>query len=229
MKTFALAVLAVMLTCPQGLSKPHRASPDGLPDPQAEIARILRPDFAVQLVAAAIERTKHDVVYDGSYRRLRYPMGDVPLEIGVCTDLVIRSYRKLGIDLQKEVHEDMSAAFQKYPKKWGLSRPDTNIDHRRVLNLEIFFARKGVEVAVTSNPEDYFPGDLVTWTVGGSLPHIGIVTDKMSSEGERPLIVHNIGAGPKLEDVLFSLPIVGHFRYAGPGNEEGDSRRWTAN
>lgn len=170
------------------------------------------------LVEAAVERTSHSVVYDGSYRSLPYPGGDVPDGIGVCTDVVIRSYRAVGIDLQKEVHEDMNARFDLYPDNWGLSRPDANIDHRRVPNLQAFFRRKGRELPVTGDPADYRPGDLVTWTVPPKLPHIGIVVDSRSASGERPLIVHNIGRGPEVEDTLFKYPITGHYLY--PATQE---------
>jgi uncharacterized protein YijF (DUF1287 family) len=147
--------------------------------------------------------------------KLKYPNGDVPKDKGVCTDVIIRAYRKLGIDLQKEVHEDLKANFYKYPnlKKWGLKKPDTNIDHRRVPNLEVFFERKGEKLAVTQNPSDYKTGDLVSWMIGNKLPHIGIVTHKKSADGKRNLIVHNVGGGQVLEDCLFSWKIVGHFRY----------------
>ncbi len=138
----------------------------------------------------------------------------MPDNIGVCTDVVIRAYRAaLGVDLQKLVHEDMSRAFAEYPAIWGLQRPDANIDHRRVPNLETFFARHGETPPVSSNPDDYRPGDLVTWRIPGNLPHIGIVTDRRSADGKRPLIVHNIGRGPRLEDMLFDYRISGHFRY----------------
>lgn len=173
---------------------------------------------AQKLVEAAIERTKHRVTYDGSYETLPYPGGDVPDDTGVCTDVVIRSYRSgLGIDLQKVVHEDMARNFTAYPKIWGLSRPDRNIDHRRVPNLETFFTRHGQSLPVSRNPGDYKPGDLVTWRIPGNLPHIGVVTDRRSSDGRRPLIAHNIGRGPKLEDMLFDYPISGHFRYLPTG------------
>jgi hypothetical protein len=175
-----------------------------------------RPASAVtaeELVAAAIERTNHAVRYDGAYRQIAYPMGDVPADIGVCTDVVIRAYRALGIDLQQLVHEDMKAHFSAYPGHWGLTRPDTNIDHRRVPNLQVFFTRHGESLPVTDEPGNYAPGDLVTWVVGGSQPHIGIVTDARSADGKRPLIVHNIGRGPRHEDMLFALPITGHYRY----------------
>jgi uncharacterized protein YijF (DUF1287 family) len=171
--------------------------------------------FSLRLVEAARERTFHRVTYDGSYLRIDYPGGDVPANIGVCTDVVIRSYRKVGIDLQRMVHEDMRANFGLYPDKWGMKKPDTNIDHRRVPNLRTFFTRYGNKLSVTKNPDDYLPGDLVTWMVAGNLPHIGIVTDTRTLFGRRPLIVHNIGRGPVLEDILFEYPITGHYRYYG--------------
>ncbi|MFP4003772.1 MAG: DUF1287 domain-containing protein [Alphaproteobacteria bacterium] len=177
-------------------------------------ARADEAERAAKLVAAAIERTKHPVVYDGSYRRIEYPGGDVPGHIGVCTDLVIRAYRKaLGIDLQKRVHEDMKKYFGDYPKDWGLTRPDPNIDHRRVPNLETFFKHQGAALPVSRDGHDYRAGDLVTWRLNGSLPHIGVVTHKRSGDGKRPLIAHNIGAGPRLEDMLFDHPITGHYRW----------------
>lgn len=169
--------------------------------------------FYKKLSDAAIELTKDEITYDPSYRSIPYPNGDVPKNTGVCTDVVIRAYRKLGIDLQKEVHEDMKANFSKYPTQWGLKKPDTNIDHRRVPNLEVFFQRKGEKLAVTQNASDYKTGHLVTWMLNGKLPHIGIVSHKKSADGKRPLIVHNVGGGQVLEDCLFSYPIVGHFRY----------------
>ncbi len=180
----------------------------------------INPDFTRGLVAAAIERTTHSVTYDGSYQKIDYPGGDVPDKIGVCTDLVIRVYRGMGIDLQKMVHEDMTAAFQAYPRNWGLTRPDPHIDHRRVPNLQTFFSRHGRSLAVTDSPETYLAGDLVTWMLPGNLPHIGIVTDRKSSDSIRPLIVHNIGAGPVLEDMLLKFPITGHYRYTGSGETQ---------
>jgi uncharacterized protein YijF (DUF1287 family) len=161
---------------------------------------------AERLIAAALEQTRSRVTYDGSYRRIGYPGGDVPPSIGVCTDVVIRAYRKLGVDLQVKVHEDMRRAFRAYPQSWGLPAPDPNIDHRRVPNLQTFFRRAGAELVVSRDPEDYRPGDLVTWRLPGNLPHIGITTGERSPAGI-PLVVHNIGRGPELEDVLFSFPI----------------------
>lgn len=172
-------------------------------------------DAVAKLAVAAIERTRQRVTYDGSYHRLAYPMGDVPASIGVCTDVVIRAYRAgLNIDLQQRVHEDMKRNFGKYPKIWGLSRPDTNIDHRRVPNLETFFKRHGETLPITDNPQDYRPGDLVTWRLTGTgLPHIGIVTDRRAPITGNPIIAHNIGRGPELSDMLFNYRISGHFRY----------------
>jgi len=173
--------------------------------------------FLRDLTAAAIERTHHTVRYDPAYVRIPYPGGDVPSGTGVCTDEIIRSYRAVGVDLQKEVHEDMVRNLSAYPQKsrWLLSRPDSNIDHRRVPNLMVFFQRKGLSLPVTARAEDYSPGDLVTWDLGGNVPHIGIVVDRKSAE--RYMIVHNIGQGPRLEDVLFHWKITGHYRYFGPG------------
>jgi hypothetical protein len=172
-------------------------------------------EWMTRLVKAAKERTKHSVTYDGTYFTIDYPNGDIPQHLGVCTDVVIRSYRKLGIDLQKLVHEDMALHFDQYPSAriWGLSKPDKNIDHRRVPNLQVFFQRRGEALPVTDDPTDYKPGDLVTWMLPGNLPHIGIVIDERSTDGNRPLIVHNIGNGPKKEDILFVYRITGHYRY----------------
>ncbi len=171
--------------------------------------------FSDQLVTAAIERTTHEVRYDGAYRAIGYPGGDVPVNIGVCTDVIIRSYRRLNTDLQQLVHEDMRANFSRYPSKriWGLKRPDKNIDHRRVPNLQTFFSRHGQSLSVSKNAADYKAGELVTWMLPGNLPHIGIVTDKINSTSGQPMIIHNIGAGPKMEDMLFSYKITGHYRY----------------
>ncbi len=169
--------------------------------------------WAEKLVAAALAQTKQVVRYDPAYVRLAYPGGDVPADTGVCTDVVIRAYRTaLGLDLQKLVHEDMKAHFSKYPKNWGLSRPDPNIDHRRVPNLQTFFKRQGAALPVTDKPEDYLPGDLITCTVAGRLPHIAIVVAAPKG-GKVPWIVHNIGQGPKLENRLFEFPMTGHYRF----------------
>lgn len=172
-------------------------------------------NFYDQLSEVAIDLTRSNVTYDPSYFSIPYPNGDVPANKGVCTDVVIRAYRKMNIDLQKEVHEDMKANFSKYPslKKWGLKKTDTNIDHRRVYNLETFFARNGTTKPITTNPDDYKPGDIVSWTLDNGLAHIGIVISRKSKDGKRPLIVHNIGGGQVIEDQLFAWKIVGHYSY----------------
>lgn len=161
----------------------------------------------------ALALTKQKVTYDPSYFSIDYPNGDVPSDKGVCTDVVIRAYRQVGIDLQKEVHEDMEAHFNVYPKIWGLKRTDTNIDHRRVPNLMTFFKRKGAEKTISNKAEDYLPGDVVCWRLSGGATHIGIVVNKKSRYSNRYLIVHNIGGGQVLEDCLFDFEIIGHYRY----------------
>lgn len=173
------------------------------------------PFFAQTLVAAADERTRKPVIYDGSYREIGFPWGDVPDHTGVCTDVVIRAYRKLGIDLQHLVNHDMSLNFFAYPSfsNWRLTQPDPNIDHRRVLNLQVFFARAGQNLPISYHPQDYQPGDIVTWNIRPGMPHIGIVSDRVAPDGVTPLIIHNIGNGTEYENVLFSMDITGHFRY----------------
>ncbi|UXA33284.1 DUF1287 domain-containing protein [Proteus terrae] len=155
------------------------------------------------------------VFYDSDYRKIDYPMGDVPAYKGVCSDVIIRSYRGIDIDLQKLLHEDIKAHFSAYPSKrmWGLNKPDTNIDHRRVPNLEVFFTRKGKVKPITKNAEDYVPGDIVSWRLDNGRPHIGIVVNKKSGDNQRYLVMHNIGFGQVAEDVLFSWKITGHFTY----------------
>jgi len=178
--------------------------------------------FGYALSNAAIERTKHRVRYDGKYVKIGYPWGDVPKSIGVCTDVVIRAYRRLGIDLQQEVHKDISQDFYAYPNlvKWGLKKPDPNIDHRRVYNLQAFFKRHKAELPRSRNPRHYKPGDLVTWMVGPNFPHIGVVVNKPSkADPNRLMIAHNVGYGPQIEDILFRYPMTGHYRYT-PQNKK---------
>lgn len=214
---FALPVLFLLLL-PISLSS---RAPAALP----VFAQTRHPDqeFVSRFVAAAIERTHHAVRYDSAYVRIPYPGGDVPAGTGVCTDEVIRAYRAVGIDLQKEVHEDMQAHRSAYPLRWTSSSAraakatDTNIDHRRVPNLMVFFSRRGQLLPLSADPRDYQPGDVVTWSLGGGITHIGIVVGRKSPAGGRPLIVHNIGAGPQMEDVLFNWKIIGHYRYRGTG------------
>lgn len=176
--------------------------------------------FEEKLSEAAISIIDPSIDYDPTYFAIEYPNGDIPANKGVCTDVVIRSYRKLDIDLQKEVHEDMIENFSKYPnlKKWGMTKTDTNIDHRRVPNLEVFFERKGTKLTVSEDARDYKTGEIVTWMINEKLPHIGIITNKKSEDGKRNLIVHNVGGGQVLEDCLFEYKIVGHFKYEGASN-----------
>ncbi|MDR7209062.1 DUF1287 domain-containing protein [Flavobacterium piscis] len=171
--------------------------------------------FGEKLSNAAISIIDPSIDYDPAYFSIKYPNGDIPPNKGVCTDVIIRTYRKLGIDLQKEVHADMKANFALYPnlKKWGMTKTDTNIDHRRVPNLEVFFERKGTKLPLTHNAADYKTGELVTWMINGKLPHIGIITNKKSEDGKRNLIVHNVGGGQVLADCLFEYKIVGHYSY----------------
>ena len=170
--------------------------------PAAADARL--PELARQQIGVTIE-------YDPAYVVLPYPGGDVPMDRGVCTDVVIRAFRGIGIDLQKAVHEDMKKNFSAYPRNWGLKRPDKNIDHRRVPNLRTYFKRRGWELPLTQKVADYHPGDIVTCTVAGNLPHIMIVSDRRAADGT-PLIIHNIGAGTEEEDALFLFPLTGHYR-----------------
>ena len=178
------------------------------------------PVFADQaLVEAAQDRLKQRITYNGAYMKLDYPGGDVPANIGVCTDVLIRSYRAAyGFDFQKAVHEDMKANFSTYPKNWGLKRTDRNIDHRRVPNLETYLIRQGASLGISREPSDFQPGDIVSWRLAGGLPHIGIVSDRKAADGT-PLIIHNVGAGPQEEDVLFLYKMNEHFRFI----PEGDS------
>jgi uncharacterized protein YijF (DUF1287 family) len=167
-----------------------------------------------KILESAFEQTNVTKNYDGAYVEIPYPMGDVPMETGVCTDVVIRAFRRAGMDLQKEVHEDMQANFQLYPQKWGLPKPDTNIDHRRVPNLQTFFTRRGKALEITRKPADYKPGDLVTWDIDGKgMTHIGVVSNLWDETNKRYFIIHNMGWGTKVEDVLFSWKITGHYRY----------------
>lgn len=171
--------------------------------------------FYERLSCEAMKLSGQRVIYDPGYFSIAYPNGDVPADRGVCTDVVIRAYRKLGIDLQEEVHEDMKANFSLYPNIWDLKHTDKNIDHRRVPNLMKFFERYGQVKPMSQNPADYLPGDIVCWNLGGAITHIGIVINKKSRDGNRFLIVHNIGAGQVIEDCLFDFTIIGHYTYSG--------------
>ncbi len=166
-----------------------------------------------KVIEGAIEQTSYTHSYDPAYMKIAYPGGDVPREKGVCTDVVIRAFRAVSVDLQKEVHEDMARNFSLYPQKWGLKKPDTNIDHRRVPNLMTYFKRKGKALSVTDNPKNYLPGDVVAWDLGGGVLHIGIVSNVFTDDRARFHIVHNICCGAQLEDALFSWKVIGHYRY----------------
>lgn len=174
------------------------------------------PTHIAQLVNSIYEQSKLTRSYDPAYVKLAYPNGDVDESTGVCTDVVIRAFRAQGIDLQKQVHEDMRKAFKNYPKRWGLRTPDTNIDHRRVPNLMTFFDRQGKTLSITDNPNDYLPGDLVVWVLPSGQEHIGVVLAERSTDELRPLIGHNVGSGTNIQDVLFEWPIKGHYRYFEP-------------
>ena len=163
-------------------------------------------------VDSAIDQTQYTTEYDPAYTRLEYPGGDVPRERGVCADVVVRAFRSAGVDLQKEIHEDMAQHFAAYPNKWGARKPDSNIDHRRVPNLMTFFERTGKSVPITKKPADYLPGDIVAWELDSRLLHIGLVTDVVADGTPNYLAVHNIGAGAKIEDVLMAWKIIGHYR-----------------
>lgn len=171
------------------------------------------PAATEQVVTAALQQLDQTIYYDPSYQRLDYPGGDVPLDRGVCTDVVVRAFRKAGVDLQVLVHRDMKAAFSAYPQQWGLSRPDPNIDHRRVPNMMKFFERKDRALPLSQDPAAYQPGDVVAWRLPGGRLHVGVVSNVRSRDTRRYLMVHNIGAGAKLEDILFVFDIIGHYRY----------------
>ena len=220
MRSTVLAVATLLTACGEEPVPPPAAAIDFgalLESAKPEAPKAAKgPALDRQLVEAALERTKHEVEYDPAYIKLDYPGGDVPEGTGTCTDVVIRSYRALGLDLQKLVHEDMTAAFSDYPANWGLTKPDKNIDHRRVPNLQKFFTRHGETRPKTTDAADYVPGDVVTWNVGRNnkhVDHIGIVSNVLNDDQTRYMVVHNIGEGPKLQDVLFDWPVTGHFRF----------------
>ena len=181
----------------------------------AASAAPLAQDFGARIALAAEARTRRFVLYDPAYRRLDYPMGDVPDNRGVCVDVVIRALREVGVDLQEKVHEDMADHFAAYPNLWGLTRPDPNIDHRRVPNVETYLARAGHELPASQDPTDFRPGDVVTYRIENGLPHAAVVSARTASDGT-PLIVHNIGAGTRLEDRLFDWPVHRRFRLTAP-------------
>ncbi len=207
-----LAAMWLMAGC-QVLRSSQRAVE--LSNQELKTAIQVKPDSTPleKVNSAAIEQTTYTTSYDASYAKLDYPNGDVPKETGVCADVVVRAFRSGGIDLQKELHGDMTANFKKYPQKWGARRPDKNIDHRRVPNLMTWFDRQRKSLPITQEQKDYLPGDVVAWQLDNGLLHIGMIS-KIKVEGqERYAVVHNIGIGARLEDVLFAWKIIGHYRY----------------
>lgn len=210
---FAVVFLLSSLSCqkPQLVYRTPAAT-----DPPLIVTKPLAdnaPPQLTQIIASAIEQTTVTTGYDPSYVGIEYPNGDVAPETGVCSDVVVRAFRKAGIDLQKEVHEDMGRAWEEYPKRWGASRRDANIDHRRVGNLITFFERQGKSRPVTVDRSQYLPGDIVAWDLGNKMGHIGIVVNVWSEQSKGYLIVHNIGSGARMEDVLLNWEITGHYRY----------------
>jgi uncharacterized protein YijF (DUF1287 family) len=206
-----LTLVSVAVGCRQQYQ--NRAVPVATPTP---VVQLLPPNSSPQLkqfVEAAVEQSKLTTGYDPSYVKLDYPNGDVPSNTGVCSDVVVRAFRKTGIDLQKEVHEDMLRAWSEYPRKWGARGTDSNIDHRRVLNLTTYFTRQGKSLPITNERADYLPGDLVAWELSDGVEHIGILTNLWSETDQHYLVVHNIGSGARIEDVLLSWKIIGHYRY----------------
>lgn len=208
----AMVILLLTFACRQAGPAEASRAPQVVLMESSQVTQIDSP-LLKQVVESALAQTSQTVGYDPAYVRIDYPGGDVPIRTGVCSDVVVRSLRRAGVDLQKEVHEDMRRNFSAYPKNWGLARPDSNIDHRRVPNLMTYFKRMGKSVGVTSEAKDYLPGDVIAWQLGNGLLHIGIVSNVRARNTERHAVVHNIGAGARLEDVLFAWRIIGHYRY----------------
>jgi uncharacterized protein len=210
-----ITVLCLLLGVEACRAPSHRGSANGaLPD--RVVFKPLPANSSPQvkqLIDGAVSQAGVTTGYDPSYSKIQYPNGDVPIDTGVCSDVLVRAFRKAGVDLQKEVHEDMTRAWDEYPKRWGMSGPDSNIDHRRVLNLMKYFERAGKSVPITDEPDDYLPGDIVAWDLGGGTYHVGMVTNMLSETQRECLIVHNIGGGTRVEDVLLNWTIKGHYRF----------------
>ncbi len=215
----ALTVFLVLLsTAGCNRSTPVRklsnaVSPAPSPAVTAGPLPVKAPPQLKQLVDAAVAQSKVTTGYDPAWVKIAYPNGDVPQETGVCSDVVVRAFRKTGIDLQKEVHEDMKRAWSVYPKRWGANGTDTNIDHRRVLNLMTYLDRQAKSLPVTNDRADYLPGDVIAWQLSDGVEHIGLLTNQWSEPDKHYLVVHNIGAGARIEDVLLAWKIIGHYRY----------------
>jgi len=205
MKALLTAAVLTLLLVAAGCS--HNS------DPLATAERIPVSGKTKLVIDDALDQTHHTVRYDPAYVRIDYPGGDIPIERGVCSDVVVRAFRKSGVDLQKNVHEDMMRNFSAYPQRWGLTEPDANIDHRRVPNLMKYFERMGKAKAITYNTNDYQPGDIVVWDMGGGLSHIGLISNLRSASSGKLMTIHNIGRGAQIDDRLFDWKIIGHYRY----------------
>ena len=208
----SLLSLTLVLAACWPASEPIAEIEQQRPAPKPSASREAQEPTLV-LVNSARGRIPLHEIYDPAYFAISYPNGDVPNDRGVCTDVIIRAYRQLGIDLQVLVHEDMAKNFSSYPRIWGLRATDRNIDHRRVPNLQQFFDRQNAEVPITTSGKDYLAGDLVTWMLPGDLPHIGIVSDRRVTGSDRPLVLHNIGSGTAEDDILFTYRVTGHYRF----------------
>lgn len=210
--TLALLALLAVTNCQPRHTYQLNQGPPVPPSPKVKpLADNASPQLK-QMLDGAIAQAGVTTGYDPAYVALDYPNGDVDEKTGVCSDVVVRAFRKAGIDLQKEVHEDIKAARSEYPTRWGAIGPDKNIDHRRVLNLMKYFERRGKSLPITGAAADYQPGDVVAWELTNGVDHIGIVTNMLSESADRYLIVHNIGAGTRIEDVMFAWTITGHYR-----------------
>ena len=215
-KILSLVILGFFIACQSNIATQAQQGKTASPSSTSGKPKVteIENESIKKILDSAMEQTTITTGYDPAYVVLPYPNGDVPLETGVCSDVVIRSFRKAGVDLQKEVHEDMSANFSVYPKKWGLPKADSNIDHRRVPNLQTFFTRKGKSLPITDKNEDYKPGDVVAWDLDGKgMTHIGLVSNIWNESSKRYSIIHNIGGGTKAEDRIFDWKIIGHYRY----------------
>jgi len=208
----ALFLTLVAIGC-GGTSYQRSGGSSSIPSIQKPVVNDL-PEAIRHVIESAREQIEVTTHYTQDYRVIPYPGGDMPADTGACTDVVIRAFRKAGVDLQKEVHDDMAANFSAYPAKWGLTHTDTNIDHRRVPNLQTYFARKGSSVPIASDGNAFKPGDVVTWDLDGKgMTHIGLISNDWNEASKRYLIIHNIGGGVAEEDRLFDWKITGHYRY----------------
>ena len=209
--SLSLVLLLFSFSCRPAASTATQKTSAAIEKP---VVREIQSDSVKKVLESLSEQTKITTGYDPNYVVIAYPMGDVKPETGVCTDVVIRSFRRAGVDLQKEVHEDMQANFAAYPAKWGLKSPDTNIDHRRVPNLQTFFTRRGKSLPITQNADDYKPGDVVAYDLDGKgMTHVGVVSNLWNAQTKRYSIIHNIGGGAQGEDKIFDWKIIGHYRY----------------